>query len=96
MAQSTAPEAPHVLRTALPEARPAGAIRFTSWGFDIYDASLWVAPGFKAEQWSQRPLALELHYLRAFDGDDIARRIRLRAGVRENRGGVGNDEMQYI
>ncbi|RYF35578.1 MAG: hypothetical protein EOO26_00215 [Comamonadaceae bacterium] len=74
MAQSGAPEASSVIRAALPEARPAGAIRFTSWGFDIYDASLWVTPGFRADNWSQRPLALEMRYLRSFDGDDIAKR----------------------
>ena len=74
MAQSGAAEASSALRAALPEARPAGAIRFTSWGFDIYDASLWVAPGFRADNWAQRPLALEMRYLRSFDGDDIAKR----------------------
>ncbi|RYY97067.1 MAG: hypothetical protein EOO24_20300 [Comamonadaceae bacterium] len=74
MAQPAAAEPAPALRAALPDARPAGAIRFTSWGFDIYDASLWVAPGFRVERWSQKPLALELHYLRAFDGEDIARR----------------------
>jgi hypothetical protein len=74
MAQPAAAEPAPAVRAALPEARPAGAFRFTSWGFDIYDASLWVSPGFRAERWAQRPLALELHYLRAFEGDDIARR----------------------
>lgn len=74
MAQSSAPEPSPALRAAMPEARPAGAIRFTTWGFDIYDASLWVAPGFRADSWSQRPLALELRYLRSFDGEDIAKR----------------------
>lgn len=44
------------------------------WGLDIYDASLWVAPGFRADAWAQGRFALELHYLRGFDGDDIARR----------------------
>lgn len=73
-AQSVATEAPPALRAALPDAKPAGAIRFTSWGFDIYDASLWVAPGFRVDRWFQQPLALQLQYLRAFDGDDIAQR----------------------
>lgn len=52
----------------------AGATRFTVWGFNVYDASLWVAPGFRAADWPERPLALELAYLRDFDGADIARR----------------------
>ena len=59
---------------ALPGVQRAGASRLTVWGFEIYDASLWVAPGFRAAEWAGQPLALELQYLRKFDGDDIARR----------------------
>jgi hypothetical protein len=66
--------APADVRTELPDARRAGALRFTVWGFDVYDASLWVTPGFRADNWSQRPLALELRYLRSFDGGEIAQR----------------------
>ena len=33
-----------------------------------------VAPGFRAAEWAGKPLALELRYLRKFDGEDIARR----------------------
>ncbi len=62
------------LRAALPGAQRAGASRFTVWGFDVYDASLWVTPGFTAADWARRPLALELQYLRRFEGEDIARR----------------------
>lgn len=73
-AQSTDANPPGELNAALPEARRAGTTRLKMWGFDIYDASLWVTPGFRADRWSQRPLALELRYLRNFDGEDIARR----------------------
>lgn len=59
---------------ALPGVQRAGGSRLTVWGFEIYDASLWVTPGFRAADWAGKPLALELAYLRQFDGDDIARR----------------------
>lgn len=59
---------------ALPGVQRAGAKRFTVWGFEVYDASLWVAPGFRAADWAGKPLALELAYLRKFEGEDIARR----------------------
>ncbi len=74
MAQAGDASKPSELGTALPEARRAGGTRLKVWGFDIYDASLWVTPGFRADGWAQRPLALELRYLRNFDGEDIARR----------------------
>ncbi|VTY39177.1 Uncharacterised protein [Xylophilus ampelinus] len=73
VAQASAQPTP-VLATALPDARPAGSTRLRVWGLDIYDASLWVAPGFRADAWAQGRFALELHYLRGFDGEDIARR----------------------
>ncbi|MEP6723055.1 MAG: chalcone isomerase family protein [Variovorax sp.] len=59
---------------ALPGAKRAGASRLTVWGFEIYDATLWVSPGFSAAEWAAKPLVLELQYLRRFEGDDIARR----------------------
>ncbi len=62
------------LRAVLPEAQRAGATRLTFWGFEIYDAALWVAPGFRAEAWERSAFALELRYLRSFEGEAIARR----------------------
>ncbi len=44
------------------------------FGFDIYDIQLWAAPGFRASQYAQHALALELTYLRALSGDAIAER----------------------
>ena len=72
-AQATV-QPPVELRTALAGAQRAGAARLTFWGFEVYDASLWVGNGFQADLWDRRPLAIELRYLRAFEGRDIAQR----------------------
>ena len=52
----------------------AGQTLLTVWGFQVYRARLWVAPGFQASDYAATPLLLELDYLRAFSGRDIARR----------------------
>ena len=46
----------------------------TFWGFQVYQATLWVAPGFAEASYAQSVFALELAYLRDFKGADIARR----------------------
>ena len=69
-----AQELPAEVVQALPGAAQAGATRLKIWGFDIYDARLWVAPGFSAAQWASHPLVLELAYLREFKGAAIAER----------------------
>ena len=51
-----------------------GQQRFRVWGFDVYDISLWTAPGFQAQQAETQVLALELLYLRDFQATDIAER----------------------
>lgn len=71
---TTAPARPPVLESTLPTALPAGAGRLTYWGLAVYDASLWVTPGFRREALGSHAFALELHYLRAFSAADIARR----------------------
>jgi Chalcone isomerase-like len=47
-------------------------------GFQIYRASLWVTPGsgpgFSGNSYAQNKFALELRYLRNFQGADIAKR----------------------
>lgn len=58
----------------MPSARLLGSARLSVWGFDVYDASLFVDPGFRADAYARTPLALELRYLRAFNGKDIAQR----------------------
>ena len=61
-------------RVGLPGAQLAGSAKLTVWGFDIYRASLWVAPGFRPAAYSQHAFALELAYLRKFEGSAITER----------------------
>jgi len=67
-----APPAP--VASELTQPRLAGASRFTFWGFNVYDASLWVEPGFAPAALARQRFALELRYLRNFKGSDIAQR----------------------
>ncbi|MDD2881298.1 MAG: chalcone isomerase family protein [Rhodoferax sp.] len=67
--------------STLADARLAGTARLRVWGFEVYDAQLWVGPGFRASQFAQFPLALSLRYLRALKGVAIAER-----SLREMRG----------
>ncbi len=53
--------------------RLAGHGRLTFLGLSAYDASLWVPPEFRASQFSEHPFVLELHYLRKFSRNEIAR-----------------------
>lgn len=62
------------LRVGLPGAQLAGSAKLTVWGFDVYRASLWVAPGFRPATYSQHAFALELAYLRKFGGNAITER----------------------
>lgn len=76
-AQSTPPalaERPEIAQ-ALPEARLQGQGRLRFLGLSIYDARLWApAPAVTGQTWTQRALALELHYLRHLKGPLIAER----------------------
>ena len=54
--------------------RLVGQHRFTYWGFEVYDASLWSSTAFAPEDWAKQSLVLELRYLRDFKGADIAQR----------------------
>lgn len=65
---------PAELRAVLPTAALAGQAKLTFWGFEVYQASLWVAPGFSASSYADHGFALELAYLRDFSGADIAKR----------------------
>ena len=58
----------------LPSHRLLGKTRLKVWGFQVYDARLWVAPGFKPDQFANEPFALELAYLRDFTSTEIAER----------------------
>jgi hypothetical protein len=65
---------PPDLQALLPAAALAGQAKMTVWGFDVYNATLWVTPGFVETAYEQHVFALELAYLRDFAGSDIARR----------------------
>ncbi len=70
----TATALPAEVQEALPQARPLGQSRLKVWGFQIYDARLWAAPGFDAARHTSQPVALELSYLRDFEAKAIAER----------------------
>jgi len=72
--QVWASSVPAELCAALPAAALAGQAKLTFWGFEVYQASLWVAPGFSAGAFADHGFALELAYLRDFAGADIAKR----------------------
>lgn len=58
----------------VPGAVEAGHAPFRFLGFRVYQARLWVAPGFRRSTLGEVPLALELAYERSFTGAAIARR----------------------
>jgi len=60
--------------SALPAPVWAGAARLRVWGFEVYDAQLWVTPGFEAQRYANYPLSLSLNYLRTLQGKAIAER----------------------
>lgn len=65
---------PTVLRDAVPGIQLGGEGRLRLLGITVYEARLWVGQGFRREAFERSPFVLELHYLRAFNRDDIARR----------------------
>lgn len=54
--------------------RPVGMGRLTVFGFDIYNARLWADSGFAQDAYTRHTFALELSYLRDFNGELIAQR----------------------
>jgi len=71
LAQGTAPAE---VNAELPGARLQGSGRMTYFGLHIYDARLWVAEGFSADNFARLPFALELEYARPLVGKLIAER----------------------
>lgn len=69
-----APARPEELRTDMPEARLAGTGVLRFFGLRVYEARLWVGPGFVPEQYASQAIALELHYERKLEGLAIAER----------------------
>ena len=58
----------------LPGVRLAGQGMLRFLGFEIYQARLWVSPGFQPTNYTAQPLALELAYKRDFTASSIAQR----------------------
>lgn len=58
----------------LPGARRLGRARLRFFGLSVYDAALWVEPGFDAAQFERHRFVLDLHYLRGLYGQAIAER----------------------
>ena len=71
---SSANAKPPELLDALPQGRLLGGGRLRVFGFQVYDARLWAGPGFRVDSFASQALALELSYLRAFEGQAIAER----------------------
>lgn len=69
-AAQTRPE----LQNILPQAQVVGAGRLRVFGFQVYDAKLWAGPEFRAASFATHALALELSYLRSFEGRAVAER----------------------
>lgn len=65
-------QAPAQVREYLPDFRLAGTGRLTWYGLHVYDAALFVAPGFDLGNAAALPFALELTYARRLDGKGIA------------------------
>ncbi len=68
------PLPPAHVAESVPGAIFSGTARMRFFGFDVYDSALWVAPGFKATNFAQSALILELTYLRSLGGKAIAQR----------------------
>ena len=60
-------------REISPGLQSAGRTRLRVWGFEVYDAALAVAPGFRSGDFAAHAFALELNYLRNFSAAEIAR-----------------------
>lgn len=91
---------PAEVQQALPQAQALGQTRLRVFGFKIYDAQLWVAPGFSTQRFDQHAAALELTYLRAFKAADIAARsiteMRRSADISAAQAAQWQQEMQRV
>lgn len=70
-AQTAVPQWVHAM---VPQAKALGHGRLTFFGLKVYDARLWVAPGFEADRFEQHAFVLSLSYLRGLKGPLIAER----------------------
>ena len=60
--------------TPLPGTVLAGQGTMRFFGLEVYQARLWVSPGFAPERYADQPLALALTYQRNFTAEAIAKR----------------------
>ena len=74
LAPLRAEPAPPELGAGLPRASLSGQAVLRFWGLEVYQASLWVSPGFVEADYAQAAFALELLYRRDVKGSDIASR----------------------
>lgn len=65
---------PQEIHSTIAPAQFSGTGKLTFFGLNVYDASLWVSSGFKANDFGDHAFALELSYLRNFSASDIAKR----------------------
>lgn len=83
---SAAPASP-ATHAWLPSSRRIGQGTLRMLGFTIYDAALYALADFDAAAYAAHPLVLEIHYRRAFSGQDIAeyslKEMRRAGGVDE-------------
>jgi hypothetical protein len=73
-ATATAATAPAEVAQAISGAQGLGQSRLVVFGFNIYDAKLWARENFSASNYAKELFALELRYLRNFNGAMIAER----------------------
>lgn len=73
-ARAQATPAPAEVTAELPQARLQGSGRLSVLGLHVYDARLWVEPGFAPTRFAASPIALELVYARTLYGRLIAER----------------------
>ena len=88
------------LERIFPQYQLMGKGRLSVWGFQVYDARLWAAPGYSKDSATAQPFALELTYLRDFDNQDIAERsiteIRRSTPVSDGQAKLWMDEMMRV
>jgi hypothetical protein len=58
----------------LPGSRLSGQATLRFFGLQVYNARLWLPPGFQVDALGPQPLVLELEYLRSLKGRSIAER----------------------
>jgi hypothetical protein len=75
-AGATSAEPPAHVRKYVSDVRLAGTGKLTWYGFHVYDAALFVPPGFDSVNAFAQPFVLELTYARRLDGKGIAEASR--------------------